>query len=559
MSEPTLPGEHDVYALTSLSQATLRSGTLEVEAAIMQLLEEVSRRNTNKITVPEPDSLGQGPEKDAGEAVQDNGLPPKDEGWRTWLMALVILLAFFSSWGANSLYGIFLNYYTSSNTFPEATKYDFALIGGIVVGFAQGFAPLSALLVRILGLRVVLILGVVLQTAGYILASFATKIWQLYLTQGVLVGASFACIYLPATLVVPSWFDKKASTAMGIGISGIGLGGVIFSLSLNKVIQDTGDQRWALRMLGIITAVAVLVVCIFLKPRDGYNKLPYSTTLTRKYITESAAVIFDWTVFKDHAFLVLGLWFGLSSMAYMITLFTVSSYAFSIGLSSHQGSVVTAVLNAFQMFGRPILGFLADRYGKNNFSCIICVVNGVLILALWINCHTYGSLVAFVVLSGLVVGVGTLMVQPMLLDIIPDRKRIPGAWSAMNVFGSPFALASEVIAMSLRKETSRPYLEAQIFIGASFFFCAFLLLYLRQILLRRVLEKRLQEDLETAKAMKKTKSDFSELEPSDTSEFKEVEVPATEEDLHKRIEHHRHILQPSLTNYFLRLLYPIKV
>lgn len=537
------------------------AGGLEVEAAIVLLLDEVSRNNTRKETAVEADTLGLGqedPEKRGGteSVLGSDGLPPKDKGWRAWTMALVILLAFFSTWGVNSLYGIFLNYYTSSGEFPDATKYDYALIGGIVIGLAQGFAPLSALLIRVLGLRVVLIIGIVLQTAGYILASFATNIWQLYLTQGVLVGASFACIYLPATLVVPSWFDKKASTAMGIGISGIGLGGVIFSLALNKVIQDTGDQRWALRMLGIITAATVSVVCLVLRPREGHNQLPYSTTFTKKYLAESAGAIFDWTVFKDSAFLALGLWYALSSMIYMITLFTVSSYAFSIGLSPHQGSVVTAVLNAFQVIGRPMLGFLADRYGRINFSFFACLLNAVLILAFWINCHNFGALLGFVIVSGLVVGVGTLMVQPMLLSIYPDNKRISGAWSAINLVGCPFALASEVIAMSLRKETAHPYLDTQIFIGVTFFFCALLLLYLRQIIVARKLNERLAAALAL---VEKKKNACSELEGSDASKTNEDEVPTDEAEIHDRIDHFQKLLQPSLAGYFVRIWYPVRV
>ena len=109
-------------------------------------------------------------------------------------MAICAMMAMFSTWGANAGYGVFLNYYLDSNTFPEATKYDFALIGGIVVFMANILSPLSALLYKMLGFRFVCCIGIIFQTLGWICASFAKRIWHLYLTQGVLVGISFLLI-----------------------------------------------------------------------------------------------------------------------------------------------------------------------------------------------------------------------------------------------------------------------------------------------------------------------------------------------------------------------------
>ena len=127
-----------------------------------------------------------------GEFLQESSHKP--DGGMAWLMAICAMMAMFSTWGANAGYGVFLNYYLDSNTFPEATKYDFALIGGIVVFMANILSPLSALLYKMLGFRFVCCIGIIFQTLGWICASFAKRIWHLYLTQGVLVGISFLLI-----------------------------------------------------------------------------------------------------------------------------------------------------------------------------------------------------------------------------------------------------------------------------------------------------------------------------------------------------------------------------
>lgn len=222
---------------------------------------------------------GSADEKEGESGDKEDTDEPPDGGYG-WVAAFCAMMAAFSTWGANAGYGVFLNYYLSSDTFPGGGAYDYALIGGIVVFLAQVLAPFSALAYKILGFYTLCFIGIFLQTCGYILASFATKLWQIYLTQGVLVGVSFLLIFIPPTLILPQYFKKYRAFAMGIAVSGAGLGGIVFALSTSKLIQETGDQRWALRMTGIVTLTLALIATILNKPRN-YNPMPYSTTLKK--------------------------------------------------------------------------------------------------------------------------------------------------------------------------------------------------------------------------------------------------------------------------------------
>lgn len=107
------------------------------------------------------------------------------------------------------------------------------------------------------GKRPVYVVGIALFGAGHLLASFSTEVrrrarassdvvqrcdrdrvllarssvlrsqlWQLYLTQGVIVGVSYACCYLPCISVVSLWFDRRRGLAVGVTVSGSGLGGL---------------------------------------------------------------------------------------------------------------------------------------------------------------------------------------------------------------------------------------------------------------------------------------------------------------------------------------------
>jgi hypothetical protein len=46
-------------------------------------------------------------------------------------------------------------------------------------------------------------LGIFSQTLGFILASFASQIYQLYLTQGLLVGFGIGLTWIPSIAVLP--------------------------------------------------------------------------------------------------------------------------------------------------------------------------------------------------------------------------------------------------------------------------------------------------------------------------------------------------------------------
>lgn len=60
---------------------------------------------------------------------------------------------------------------------------DFALIGGLIFSMAMLASPIITLIARHYGIHVPMLTGILLQTASFIAASFATLIWHLYLTQ----------------------------------------------------------------------------------------------------------------------------------------------------------------------------------------------------------------------------------------------------------------------------------------------------------------------------------------------------------------------------------------
>lgn len=498
-------------------------------------------------------------EKDEGEIVTEKSDYRVDGGF-AWLMAVCAMLALFSTWGANAAFGVFLNFYLNNGTFPEATEYDYALIGGIVVCLANILSPFSALLYKVFGFKVVCFIGIVFQTAGWILASFSKRIWHLYLTQGVLVGISFSLIFIPATLVLPTWFRTRKAASMGTCVAGAGLGGLVFSLSLNKVIQETGDQKWALRMVGLVALTTASFSALLMRPR-AYNPPSLKERLSAASIKNHIRVIFDIKVFKNLGICFVSLWFAIALLGYTLMLFSLSSYATSVGLNHSQASTLTAIMNAAQVVGRPSMGLIADRVGRANFTGSCSLVICILLYAFWINATSYGALIAFSVIIGLMIGVGSSLAQPLAADSLEgELEKLPAGWSGINIFVSFFCLVAEVIALALvQKTASKPYLHTQIFAGTCFFACFLVILPLREYLVRKVLTDRYELAKNRLKVVENG-GGFVDKNRYLKAQEKGDDIEENEEEiLLERIERYEQLLSTSSRAYFIRLAYPIKV
>ena len=158
------------------------------------------------------------------------------------------------TWGLNSSYGVFLAHYLANDTFPGASYLEYAFVGSLSISCAMLVSPLATFTTRIYGTRFSLLLGVALETASLIGASFAKTIWQLFLSQGICFGLGMGFMFVASVGIVPQWFTTRRSLANGFSTCGSGLGGLIYSLATGAMIPSIG-LAWTFRVLGIVACV----------------------------------------------------------------------------------------------------------------------------------------------------------------------------------------------------------------------------------------------------------------------------------------------------------------
>ncbi|TVY81578.1 putative transporter MCH2 [Lachnellula suecica] len=402
-----------------------------------------------------------GPEEGQQEVPKTPDVPP--DGGYGWVCVACVALINAHTWGVNSSYGIFLAHYLQYNTFPGATALDYAFVGGLSISMALGVSPLATICVREYGTQVALFVGILFEVAGLLGASWATEIWHLFLSQGLAFGFGMGFLFVSSVGVVPQWFSKKRSFANSIATAGSGIGGMMYSLSTNAMIQSIG-LNWAFRVLAIL-ACAVNVVCTLLI-RD------------RNKAIGSVQLAFDVSLFKRVEFLLLLGWGFFSMLGYIVLLFSLPNYAVSVGLTAQQGSVIGALLNLGQGIGRPFVGYFSDAAGRINMAGTCTFFAGLFCLVIWIFAKSYGVLIFFAILTGTVSGtfwatIGPVGAEVVGLQVLPSALSI--VWIVL-VFPCTFA---EPIALELRTASGDIYLHAQIFTGMMYIGAAVCAWFLR--------------------------------------------------------------------------------
>ncbi|KAK3117504.1 hypothetical protein LTR53_001104 [Teratosphaeriaceae sp. CCFEE 6253] len=396
------------------------------------------------------------------EQPRTDGPPPPPNGGYGWVCTACAALINAHTWGLNSSYGVFLAHYLATNTFPGATSLEYAFVGSLSISCALLVSPFATLTTRLYGTRTTLFTGIAFETASLIGASFASAIWQLFLSQGICFGIGMGFLFVGSVGIVPQWFSTKRSLANGFAAGGSGIGGLIYSLATGAMIKSIG-LPWAFRVLGIVACVVNSICAILIKDR---NK-----------IIGASQLAFDVKLFKRVEYVLINGYGFFSLLAYVVLIFSLASYANAIGLNASQAAVVSAVLNLGQAFGRPPIGYFSDSIGRINMAGLMTFLSGLFALVIWTFTHSYGVLIFYAIIGGTVAGTYWATIAPVTAEVV-GLKHVSSALSLIWLFIVLPSTFSEPIALEIVAGTGS-YLGTQLFTGFMYMAAAACLLLLR--------------------------------------------------------------------------------
>ncbi|KAF4952446.1 hypothetical protein FSARC_12641 [Fusarium sarcochroum] len=366
-----------------------------------------------------------------------------------WVIVAAVFFINAHTWGLVGSYSVFIAHYLHSGQFDNPDPLTLAFIAGLSFAMALFVAPLVTFLNHSIGTKTTVAVGIVIQAGGLVAASFSSQIWHLVLSQGLVFGAGVGFIVNTTVSIVPQWFLTKRSFAVAITTAGSGTGGLVYSLTINTMINNIG-LAWAFRVLAIVSFTVNGIAMLFLKDR---NKS-----------LGSVHIGFNINLFKRIEFLLLVAWGFFSQFGFGITIFSMSDFSQSMGFTAKQGSLASAIFNLSQAVGRPMIGLASDHYGRINVAGISTLIASVSTLLIWILAgESLAGTIVYTLFGA--------FASNMWTTIAPVGSEVMGIQSLPSVLSVYWLILviptvfAEPIALSLKTNDSWPYLRVQLFTG----------------------------------------------------------------------------------------------
>ncbi|CAG8972029.1 hypothetical protein HYALB_00004893 [Hymenoscyphus albidus] len=375
--------------------------------------------------------------------------PPPDGGSIAWLQVLAGHLLCFVTWGLITSFGIFQTYYEETLHTSHSTV---SWIGTIqiftllLVGTISGRASDAGFV------HEAVLAGTLLIVVGLFMASFSTKYFQVFLSQGICIGLGMGILYMPGLSVPSSYFKEKKSLAVAIIASGAGSGGLVYPIMIQHLLPEIGFE-WTIRSMAFVTLLIAIVINLLLRVR-----IPPRTS----------GPLVDWKAFTEipYTFFVLG--FFLIYWAVYFAFYYVDLYGYEFANFSSLDSInILLIAKGIGIPGRIIPGFIVFRWLGPLNTAIPTATAVAIVLYCWTGVgNSHSGLYVYAAFHGLVASSIQSLFAVSLAALTTDLSNL-GTRMGM-VFSVAFAsLTGSPIAGALIDRSEGEYLGAQIWAGTS--------------------------------------------------------------------------------------------
>lgn len=166
-----------------------------------------------------------------------------------------------------------------------------------------------------------------------------------------------------------------------------------------------------------------------------------------------------------------------SMLGYFILIFSLADFTNSVGKNSSQASVASALFNIGQAIGRPLIGYFSDKTGHINMAGSMTFLAGVLPLVIWTNTKSYGELIFFAIVEGLVAENFWATIAPLVAEVV-GLENVPCGLNLIWLVIAVPCTFSQPIALVIFTGTGN-YLGTQLFRGFMYITTAACMLVLR--------------------------------------------------------------------------------
>jgi MFS family permease len=282
-------------------------------------------------------------------------------GWII-VFASVIITTIFGS--INSTFSVFMGYIAADMGLERgelSIAYSLALLmGGVLAIFAGRISDKYGprLLVTVTGIAIGL---------AFLLMSQVTALWQIYLIWGVFGSVALSCCLIPINSTIPKWFVKNRGLALSLSITGLGLGGIVWPL-LSQSLIEAFEWRQAYIIIGAIAFILITVAAQFLKINpQSIGQKPFgegTVSVSGKQTgTGDNSLSFNQAL-KTGRFWITGVIFFLHNFCILIVMVHIVPYAKDLGISPGAAAGVLSTFLGVTVLAKLCIGSFIDKFGS---------------------------------------------------------------------------------------------------------------------------------------------------------------------------------------------------
>ena len=272
-------------------------------------------------------------------------------------------------------------------------------------------APFAAASLNRYGLRNVTLSALLIVASALVMSLAMTKVWQLMLLWGVVVGigTGMTALVLGAT-VAARWFTARRGLVVGILTASVATGQLVFLPLLASLTERMG-WRIALAlmcvMLGIAASVVLLVMCdrpgdLGLRPfgDEGTEPLPAPPSNNAPIMAAALGSLRD--AAKTRVFWILfATFFICGASTNGLVQVHLIPMCLDFGIPQVQAAGLLAAMGVFDFVGTIMSGWLSDRYDNRWLLFWYYGLRGVSLLFLPFTGFSFYGLSLFAMFYGL--------------------------------------------------------------------------------------------------------------------------------------------------------------
>ena len=328
-----------------------------------------------------------------------NSSPPAFDSARAWIVSGAAFAASFVAYGFLYAFGVFLRPIGSALGVGHAvmaTVFSCMSLSGYLLG------PLTGDWADHVGPRKVMVAGAVVFTAGVLVTAHAHSFAVALPALGIGVGSGLASVYVPSLAAVGEWFKKERAVALGIAVSGIGVGTLVAAPLGAWLVREYG-WRNTLTIEGLAGGAVLLISALFMfKP-----PVKVESEKGRSEV---------WAKVRSRGFVLVFLSRLLSGIPVFVAMVYLPALATKEGVASVSAAALVGYIGAGSLLSRIGLNAAAEKIGPIlpfQFSCVLVAVACVI----WMFAFSYPALVVFVVVMGISYGGVASLTPAVAIDL----------------------------------------------------------------------------------------------------------------------------------------------